>query len=130
MKRAFGELELTILHILQSGGRKTVKDVHFQLGEKDKYTTIMTVMNRLVDKKQLGRERKGLQYEYWIVATETEIPSLVQQVKNKMFGVNTAKLVNYLIGTSSDMTDEELIEIEKMVKEAKLKNKMRGSTHE
>jgi predicted transcriptional regulator len=121
MKRAFGELELAILYLLEAGERKTVKDVHRQLGGNDKYTTVMTVMNRLVDKQRLGRERRGLQYEYWIISTESQMPSLVQQLKDKIFGVKTVKLVSHLIDTSTDMTDDEFAEIEKMVKAAKVK---------
>lgn len=123
MKRAFGELELVILYLLQSGGRKTVKDIHHQLGEKDKYTTIMTVMNRLVEKNKLGRERKGLQYEYWIISSESQLPSLMQQLKNKIFGIKTSQLVTHLIGNATDLTSEELAEIEKMIQKAKLKQK-------
>ena len=123
MKRAFGELELAILYFLESGERKTVKDIHRSLGGKDKYTTIMTVMNRLVEKKRLGRERQGLQYDYWILSTESQMPSLIQQLKDKIFGIKTAKLVSHLIDTSTDMTDEELADIEKMVKAAKQKRK-------
>ena len=123
MKRAFGELEMAILYILQTGKPKTVKDVHVQLGEKDKYTTIMTVMNRLVEKKRLQRERKGLQFYYWLNQEESQMTSLMQQFKNKIMGLNTAKIVSHLIDTSSDMTDEELGEIEKLIKEAKKKAK-------
>lgn len=121
MKRAFGELELAILYILQSGARMTVKEVHKILGEKDKYTTVMTVMNRLVEKKRLEREKKGLQYEYWILSAETQMPTLLKQLKDKLFGLKTANLVSHLLGTSSDMTEEELNEIEKLVQKAKQK---------
>jgi predicted transcriptional regulator len=124
MKRAFGELELAILYLLESGERKTVKDVHRLLGGNDKYTTIMTVMNRLVDKQRLGRERHGLQYEYWITSTESQMPSLVQQLKDKIFGLKTAKLVSHLIDTSTDITEEELASIENLVKAAKQKRKL------
>ncbi len=66
-KRAFGELESQILYILKSGERQTVKDVHKALGGDDNYNTVMTVMSRLAEKKQLARERIGLQYEYWLL---------------------------------------------------------------
>lgn len=122
-KRAFGELELAILQILKTGQKRTVKDVHHLLGGNDKYTTIMTVMNRLVEKKQLDRERIGLQYEYWILPSETNSISFIKQLKQKLFGVKTAEMVSYLIESASDVTDEDLTEIEKIIEAAKKKRK-------
>jgi predicted transcriptional regulator len=122
MKRAFGDLEHTILSLLQGGERKTVKEIHAELGGNDKYITIMTVMNRLVEKKRLVREKNGLQYIYWL-SSENEIPSLIQQFKNKFFGLRTPKLVSHLIESTSDFTEDEIEELEKIIKKAKLKNK-------
>jgi len=122
-KRAFGELELSILQILKAGGKMTVKDVHRILGEKDKYNTIMTVMNRLVEKKLIARERIGLQYEYWVLASETKIPSFIQQIKQKILGIKPAALVSYLIESPEEVSDEELLEMEKMILKAKEKRK-------
>lgn len=118
-KRAFGELESQILYILKSGDRKTVKDVHQILGGLDNYNTVMTVMSRLAEKKQLGRERIGLQYEYWLV---TPTPtSFLKTLKQKFFGVKTSVLVNHLIETADDLTDGDLAELEKLIQLAKVK---------
>lgn len=111
-KRAFGNLELQILNILKSGERTTVKTVHQALGGKDNYNTIMTVMNRLVEKKQLARERMGLQYEYWILASP---PSLFEKFKQKLL-VKTGAMVSYLIESADDLTDKDLNEIEALLK--------------
>lgn len=122
MKRGFGELELTILKILSSGEKKTVKDVHQLIGEPSKYTTIMTVMNRLVDKKKVARTKSGLQYKYWVIH-EGEVPTFLQKFKEKIFGVNPVKLVSCLFDSEESITDEELLEIEKVVQEAKERRK-------
>ncbi len=113
MKRAFGELETSILSLFKTGEKKTVKEILFRLGDKDKYNTVMTVMNRLVEKNELGRERQGLQFLYW--RTGLAIP------KNRLMGLNPSKLVSHLI--ESDISDEELDEIEKLIKKAKQKRK-------
>ena len=109
MKRSFGELETSILSLFKSEEKKTVKEVLIQLGNSDKYNTIMTVMNRLVEKKVLGRERKGLQCIYW-VAGARKIP---------LMGLKPINLVNHLI--DSDITDSELDEISKLIEAAKKK---------
>lgn len=119
-KRVFGELELGILKIFQGSAKDqklTVRDILSALGAQDKYTTIMTVMNRMVEKKILIRNRIGQQYEYWInEASSTKEPSLLGRLKQKIFGGNSVSMASYLI-ESSDVTDEELAEMEKLIKE-------------
>lgn len=122
-KRAFGELGLAILHILKSGRRMTVKEVHHILGGDNKYNTIMTVMSRLAEKKQLGRERVGLQYEYWLIPSQAKVPSFIEQFKQKIFGVKTVSMVSYLIESADDITEEDLFEMEKMIAKAKKERK-------
>lgn len=116
-KRAFGELESQILHILKTGERKTVKEVHHALGGQDSYNTIMTVMSRLAAKKQLAREKQGLQYEYWLVSSTPS--SFLTLLKQRLFGVKTSLLVSHLIERADDLSEEDLIEMEKMVQEAR-----------
>lgn len=118
-KKAFGELELQILQIFKAGKRLTVREVQQLLGGNDKYTTIMTVMNRLAEKKQLARERIGIQYAYWIVPSKAKIPSFIEQFKQKIFGIKTSQMVSYLIEAADDITNEDLIEMEKMIAKAK-----------
>lgn len=122
-KRSFGELELEVLHILKSGERMTVKQVHQMLGEQNKYNTIMTVMVRLANKGVLARERVGLHYEYWLVTPTAKIPSFIEQFKKKIFGVKTSMMVNYLLESADDISEEDLAEMEKMIEKAKLNRK-------
>lgn len=122
MKRAFGELELQILHILKSGKRKTVKDVQLELGGQDNYNTVMTVMVRLAEKKQLARERKGLQYEYWLLGS-SDSTSFINTLKQKLFGVKASILINHLIERVDDLSEENLEEMEKMIQKARISKK-------
>lgn len=116
-KRVFGELELAILKIFHDQKIRTVHDVIAQLGSKDKYTTVMTVMSRLVEKKQLARQRKGQQYEYWISESrKNAIPSLLDKLKQKLFGGKSASMASYLIESAEDITDSELSKMETLIK--------------
>lgn len=117
-KRAFGELESQILYILRSGERKTVKDVHRELGGKDNYNTVMTVMSRLAEKKRLSRERIGLHYEYWLLSS-TNSYSFLTTLKQKFFGVRTSLLVSHLIETADDLSDDDLAEMERLLEKAR-----------
>lgn len=123
-KRVFGELELAILQIFKDRSKFTVREVLELLDRDDKYTTIMTVMNRLVEKKMLARRRIGLQYEYWIIkSSQTSQPNLLERFKQKIFGGKSASMVSYLLESSSDITNEELAQMEKLIQELKARKR-------
>jgi len=119
-KRVFGELELAILQIFRSNEKLTVREVLESLRGDDKYTTIMTVMSRMVEKKLLARQRVGQQYEYWINETaQTTQPNFLDKLKQKIFGGKSASMVSYLLESSNDITDVELEAMEKIIHELK-----------
>lgn len=118
-KRKFGELELEILKVIAECGTSTVKEIQAILSSSDKYTTIMTVMNRLVEKGELVREKIGLQYHYSPSKKKVE-PQLLSKIKKKIFGGKTAPMVSFLLETDGKISDEELAEIENTIR--KLKN--------
>lgn len=118
-KRSFGELENTVLRILKSHGRMTVSQVHKKLGEQNSYNTIMTVMLRLCNKKILEREKINSSYEYWLLISYDKIPTFIEQLKQKVFGIKTSELMSYLLDATEDITDEELVEMERLVAKAK-----------
>jgi predicted transcriptional regulator len=119
-KRIFGELELAILALFKAHEQLTVKDVLKLMGAGDKYTTIMTVMSRLVEKKELQRERIGLQYHYSINPSKKSAPSsLLERLKAKIFGGRSASMISYLLESGDDITEEELAEMEKLIHEVK-----------
>lgn len=64
LARIFGELEAQIMDAIWELGEPTVSDVCDYLGEDYNYKTVMTVMNRLVDKGVLSRQRIGRAYSY------------------------------------------------------------------
>lgn len=111
-KRAFGELESQILILLKSGERRSVKEIHQALGGGDNYNTVMTVMSRLAEKKQLAREKVGLHYEYWSLALPGTI---LDKIKQKLFGAKTSALVSYLVESADDLTDQDLAEMEALI---------------
>lgn len=121
-KRAFGELETQILHTLQKNDRMMVKEVLSTLSNQDNYNTVMTVMNRLVKKGLLARERCGLQYQYWILEKSKSI-SILDRFKEKLFGMKTAAMVNYLLESADDLTETDLLQMERMLQKVKTKKK-------
>ena len=118
-KRIFGALEFTILNLFQKDGSiRTVHDVLRALGREDKYTTIMTVMNRLVVKGQLQREKKGQSYQYRLQANKGRY-SLFEKWRKKIFGGNSALMISYLLEEGEDITQEDLLQIQELIDQAK-----------
>lgn len=122
-KRIFGELELAILNVFKTNSSAcTVRDVLQTLGREDKYTTIMTVMNRLVAKGELYRERVGQSYRYSIQVQKPRF-SLFEKWRQKIFGGNSALMIRYLLESGQDITEGELLQIEQLIDQAKRKGK-------
>lgn len=119
-KRAFGELELSVLKIVKDQSSITVRGVLQLLGGDNRYTTIMTVMNRLVEKGELAREKKGRQYEYCVVEEKIQQSfSLLERLKEKIFGGQSLAMISYLLESSEDISDDHLAEIERTIKNAR-----------
>ena len=118
-KRVFGELELAIFRLFEGGERLTVRGVLDKLQGKDKYTTVMTVLTRMADKRVLLRERVGQQYEYWVNESDSAPQSsLLEKLKDKLFGGKSVSMVSYLI-ESSDMSEKDLEEMEQLIQKLK-----------
>lgn len=85
LARLFGELEARIMEVVWEVGEPTVADVCARLGKGCNYKTIMTVMNRLVDKGILTRQRIGRAYSYAPCASRDAF--IAQVSRNVMEGL-------------------------------------------
>jgi predicted transcriptional regulator len=64
LARVFGELEAAIMDTVWTSGEVTVAAVCAQLAGSANYKTVMTVMNRLVEKRVLWRHRTSRAFTY------------------------------------------------------------------
>ncbi len=64
LARLFGTLEARILEVLWERGPSTAREVHQALGRDRSYKTVLTVLNRLVEKGVLRRRRRERAYVY------------------------------------------------------------------
>lgn len=64
LARVFGELEATVMAAVWDLQEATVNDVCDRLGAGSNYKTVMTVMNRLVEKGSLVRQRSSRAFTY------------------------------------------------------------------
>lgn len=64
LERVLGELETLIMEAVWRAGEASVQDVCDSLGPDHNYKTVMTVMNRLVEKRLLSRHRLSKAFIY------------------------------------------------------------------
>lgn len=79
LARVFGELEVEIMEAVWALGEARVADVCDWLGGAANYKTVMTVMNRLVEKRVLARERQSRAFVYTAVETRDAFLCLVSR---------------------------------------------------
>jgi predicted transcriptional regulator len=75
-RRAAGELEGDVLAVLWSAGTAlTPGEVHEALGADLAYTTVATILNRLLDKGLVERTKAGRAHAYTAIAAEADVVS-------------------------------------------------------
>lgn len=122
LNRFFGPLEAKIMNILWNSSELAIKDVQQKL-EKEKKTsfnTVMTVMNRLVEKEVLTKRMEGRGSLYRPVLTKNDF--LERQSKELMNGLidEFGQLVVSHMIDSLEEADESLIaKLEQKIKEMK-----------
>ena len=119
--------ELEIMKIVWSRGRSTVREVYEDLLKRRKiaYTTVMTMMGTLEQKKRLKKSEQGRAYVY--VPTEPQakvVGSMVQEFVKRVFNGSAGPLLVHLV---EHMDGEvELEELRRLLKEKKLLKEERG----
>lgn len=71
LARVFGELEAEVMAVVWDLGDCTVGDVCERLADGSHYKTVMTVMNRLVEKGTLVRRRESRAFHYAAAESRT-----------------------------------------------------------
>ncbi len=125
-EKKLSPLEWEVMNgIWDLGGKPSVREVASYLypnGEKA-YTTVQTVMNNLVEKGYLKREKIGLVNFYKPTKKrETMIEKATESFVERVFGGSFQALANYLVRSDS-LTKEEINELKKILEQkAKEKN--------
>ncbi len=113
------DAELEILRVLWHRGPSTVREVHDVLGERKdtSYNTTLKLMQIMSKKGILRRDRSTRPQIYRPAVPEERMQRrLVSDLLDRAFGGSARKLVAAL--TSTDISDEELAEIRRLVEEA------------
>ncbi len=113
------EQELEIMKIVWQLGVATVRDVYETLLTRRKiaYTTVMTMMKIMEEKKYLRRRLEGRAYVYEGTRPKKQmIRELVSEFINRVFNGSAEPLVAHLV-EERRLSERELKQIARMVRE-------------
>lgn len=112
-----GETEMEILNIVWDLGEASVADVRERILEYREvaYTTVMTIMKNLADKKYLKYRKDGLSYIYSAAVQPDQVRySLINRLIDKVFQGSPKDLVQTLV-QNENLSEEERREIKNMI---------------
>jgi BlaI family penicillinase repressor len=112
------EQELEIMKIVWERDRATVRDVYESLLERRKiaYTTVMTMMNILEQKKYLRKSADDRAYIYRPAKPKKQvIKGMVQEFVDRVFNGSAEPLLVHLI-EDRRLTNKDLDEIARMIR--------------
>src|SRR5882757_1211124 len=115
------EQELEIMKIVWQLERATVRDVYEELLKRRKiaYTTVMTMMKILEQKKHLKRTQEDRAYVYRPSKPKQQvIGGMVREFVNRVFNGSAEPLLMHLIEDRS-LTEKDLDEITRMIRRSK-----------
>ncbi|MCH8265320.1 MAG: BlaI/MecI/CopY family transcriptional regulator [Proteobacteria bacterium] len=117
--------ERQIMDIIYRLEGPSVKEVMENLEDAPSYSTVRALLRNLVDKGHLSHRASGLKYVYYpLVEREAASASALSNLVKTFFSDSPALAVNSLLDMSSaSISDEELLQLEKLIKEKKKLNK-------
>lgn len=104
-----GETEMEVLHHVWAAGEASVADVHAGIltSRRVAYTTVMTVMKKLVRKGFLHCDSSGSRYLYTPARPPAQVrQELVQDLLDQVFEGSAAALVQTLVRGETLSEDE------------------------
>lgn len=122
LNRFFGPLEAKIMDILWNHDEMTIKEVQHIL-EKDKtknFNTVMTVMNRLVEKGILQKRTEGRSSLYKPVQSRDEFLNVQsKEMTTELMDEFGNVVVSHMLDALEDVDDELVTKLEMKIKELK-----------
>jgi len=114
------EAEWEVMKVLWNDSPVTANDVVRVLSGKTpwKRETIRTLINRLVQKKAVGFEKKGRQYHYFPLVTESECIKAEARSFLKRLGGGSIEPMLTAFVEEEHLSAEQLARLRKMLKKA------------
>lgn len=106
-----GDLQAEVMTVLWKLGEATVEDVRAEQPRRRRsaYNTVQTVLNRLVERGLLSRQREGRAYVYKPKVEESEY--LARSIGERLAGASPGARREALVNLVGDLEPGELDEI-------------------
>ena len=124
METVFGSLESEIMELVWVKGKSTVREIfealNLQRGKNLAYTTVMTIMGRLAEKKALRRLKEGGTFLYEPFSSKNEFSSkVVGKVIDSLFEDFSEPALAHFVGKIGDIDPMKLELLEKLIAKRK-----------
>ena len=112
------EFELEILKIVWESSPQTVRQIRDRLAEtsrKSAHTSVITILNIMVDKGYLDKKKDGKSYLFWPIVAEGDVSQkMLGDMVTRVFDGSARRLVlNLIDGEKIEKT--ELLELRKLI---------------
>ena len=114
-----GDLQAEIMRAVWALDEATVQDVQAALAPHRPlaYTTVMTVMTRLVDQGLLERHKVSRAYLYRPVKSQEQVAgSLLRSLVQRFYNGGTASAIAHLLETDEEVDETELQRLEELIR--------------
>ena len=112
------EFELEILKVLWKSSPQTVRDIRDGMAESGRdsaHTSVITMLNIMVDKGYLDKKKDGKSYLYWPVVSEPDVSQrMLGDMVSRVFDGSAKRLVLNLID-GEEIEEQELLELRKLI---------------
>lgn len=112
------EFELAILKVLWAESPQMVsqiRDILAQAGRDSAHTSVITILNIMVDKGYLDKRKDGKSYLFWPIISEDSVSQkMLGDMVNRVFDGSAKRLVLNLLD-NEDIDRRELLELRKMI---------------
>lgn len=122
LNRFFGPLEAKVMTVLWEGSEMTIKDVQKKL-EAEKcvnFNTVMTVMNRLVDKGILVKRTEGRTSLFRpVLSQDVFLDTQSKELTHELMDEFGPLVVNHMLDALEDVDEGLLDKLEQKIKQLK-----------
>jgi predicted transcriptional regulator len=120
-----GNLQLEVMRVIWTLGEATVDDVRAAqpASRRSAYTTVQTVMNRLLDRRLLERERRGKAFVYRARYGESEL--LARSLRERLASVPAQARLAALLHLVNGLDEDELDELARYANRARRQRRER-----
>ena len=122
--------ERQMMDVIYRLGEASAKDVMENIEDPPSYSSVRTLLRKLVEKGHVAHRESGLKYVYYpLVERKVASKFALSNLVKTFFSDSPLQAVNSLLELdSNDISDEELEQLQALILEKKKENKKQGKT--